>query len=122
MSYHTGPHTVINGVRATDERSVGNFDSYGDKLETLCLVTLLATFSLGYVTSLAKPADVSAASAIVSLLAIGCLLAPVVGAWYFHKQQEEAEQGSEQTEEPVRADQPVGRDSNPLSDIASQCR
>ena len=115
MSYHTGPHTVINGVRATDERSVGNFDSYGDKLETLCLVTLLATFSLGYVTSLAKPADVSAASAIVSLLAIGCLLAPVVGAWYCLKQQDGAEQDSEQTEE--AAEQPAERAPNPLGDM-----
>jgi len=93
---------------AIDERSVGDFESYGDKLEMLCVITLLATFVLGFVSSLAKPEEGSVLSVIASVLAIGCLLAPVVGAWYLHKQE-----GKTDDTESEKA-----REPNPLARLA----
>lgn len=50
-------------------------------------------------------------SAIVTLLAIGCHLAPVVGAWYCHKEQEadESRVGIAENEE--------AQEPNPLAGV-----
>ena len=88
----------------------------------LSQITLLATYCLGLVTSLAMPAEGSALSVLVSLIALACLLAPVVGAWYCHKQQEAkkeyADDDSEpddKTEEMVEVEEAVEREPNPLA-------
>jgi len=67
---------VVLRTHAMDERSVGNFHSFGDQLETLCLITLLVTFILGLATSALKTAEGGALSVLVSLLAICSLLVP----------------------------------------------
>ena len=67
--------TVVARTHAIDERSVGDFDSFGDQLETLCLITLLVTFVLG-------PVEGGALSVLISVLAIG--------AWHLNKQEEAA--------------------------------
>jgi len=109
--YHSGGHKLVKAdgklKLAYDEESVGNFHSPSEKLELLCLCTLLATYSLGVLSSGLKPQEGSGAASFISLLALVAQFQPALAAWYFHSQEGKKDDAKAETEE--------AREPNPLA-------
>jgi len=111
---------------------VGAFHSFGDKLELLCLITVLLTYETGFLSSYLQPQEGTAFNHLISVIAMFCLGAPPVGAKYFNSKlkkelEELSEMPSESTEAaavPIHALTPTSqpreriRTANPLTELS----
>ena len=84
----SAPHTI---TLAEDGAMVHNGDpddgfSNGDKLELLCLGTLLFVYLVGGLSAAINPQENSAGATIIGIIAILVLLFPFGGALVIHKQ------------------------------------
>ena len=57
-----------------------------DKLETLCIGTLVAVYSLGIVCAGLEPEDGSTAATVLSVVLVLVLISPIVGVVYLQRQ------------------------------------
>ena len=86
--YQAGGHRVISGAdgAATHDKDTEDYYATGDKLELICMATLLFVYLVGGLSAAMEPEDGSAGATIVTILAVFALIFPVAATAFIQNQ------------------------------------
>lgn len=99
--YQTGGHRVISGEggTATHDEDTEDYYATGDKLELICMATLLFVYLVGGLSASMEPADNSAGATIITILAVLALIFPVAATIFIQKQGGSSSGGAEDSKD-----------------------